>query len=267
MKIGLALSGGGVLGAAHLGAIEQIEANNIKIDYVCGSSVGAIIGMVYCSGGLKKLNNFVDEVKGIKFIENRKLVFLPGPESYFEQIRKILQKYVPQKDFADFKIPFSCVATNIQTGRLEVFASGDPIEAVMASASYPGVFSPQEISGKLYTDGGVARNLPSDIVRRNADFVIGSSIYDINILSRAEVKYMSRLRVLKRTLDIMEKQQSDLMARECDFCFKPNVDSYSWYEFHKVEKIREVGRVCAKEHVGELIKKLSGVPREDGTPR
>jgi len=258
MKIGLALSGGGVLGAAHLGALEQLEKNKIKIDYVCGCSVGAIIGLVYCSGGIEKLNQFVEEVKTIKFVENKKLVFFPNPNGYFDQVRKILRQFVPEKDFSALKTKFSCVVTNIQTSELEVLDHGDPVDCVMASAAYPGVFPIQEIGDKLYIDGGVSRNLPSETVRKNADFVIGSSIYDINILNKTEVKYMNKFRVMKRTLDILEKQLSDMMIKECDFCFRPNVDSFSWYHFAKLNKIREIGRQYAKKHIGELLKKLSG---------
>lgn len=241
-KIGLALSGGGALGAAHIGAIEEIEKAGIKIDYIAGVSSGAIIGLVYTAGGLESLRKFYDDVLA-DFGKKNPLLFAGGPDAAFKYIKTVLEKMCAGRDFKKMEIPFACCATNLATGERQVFDSGDPVAAVMASSAYPGVFAAQNVGGKFYIDGGATRNLPAEETRHaGADFVIGSSIYVVDKIDDRRAGKMNRIEIAGRALNILEKELSRAEEKRCDFCFKPGVEQFAWFDFFKMEKIAAQGR-------------------------
>ncbi len=265
-KIGLALSGGGALGAAHIGAIEEIERAGIKIDCVAGVSSGAIIGLVYCAGGLESLEKFYDDVLA-DFGKKNPLVLAGGPDGVFRYIQSALAKLCGGKDFKDLKIPFLCCATNLATGEREVLNSGDPVAAVMASSAYPGVFAAQNINGKFYIDGGASRNLPAEETRSmGADFVIGSSIYAVDKIDSGRAGKMNRLEIAGRALNILEKELSRIEEKQCDFCFKPAVEQFQWFDFFKMEKIAARGRQNAAAQIADLRARLESGARTERKP-
>lgn len=249
MKIALALSGGGALGAAHIGVIEQIEKAGIKIDLISGVSAGSIIGAIYSAQGIKAVNEFVEEM-GSSFA--KKIISAPTPQKFFDQMTGIIGKYVPN-DFAKLRLPFYPAATDIQTGERVVFSSGNPLLATMASAAYPGVFPIQNIDNHFYTDGGVTGNLPADVAKHmGADFIIGSNIYMLNTISAEEVKKLNAIKIALRTTDILQFESSKTQMRLCKFNFMPNVSTHRWYQFNAMNEIRETGRENAKKQIHEL---------------
>ena len=253
MKIGMALSGGGALGVAHIGAIEEIEKAGIKIDCVCGVSSGAIIGLAYAIGGLDTLHIFYEETLA-NFAKKNKFIFATGPDAAFKYIESALKVLCGSRDFSRLAIPFSCCATNLATGEREVFNSGDPVAAVMASAAYSGVFLSQKVGDKFYIDGGVTRNLPAEEARQmGANFVIGSSIYAVDHVDNAKAGKMGRWEIAARSLEIFEKELSRFEEKQCDFCFKPNSEHFHWFDFFKMEEIAFRGRENAKEQIKNLL--------------
>ncbi len=256
-KIGLALSGGGALGVAHIGAIEELEKAEIKINYVCGVSSGAIIGLAYAVGGLKTLHKFYDEALA-NFAKKNRFLLAKGPDAAFEYIESALEKLCGGKKFDQLEVPFSCCATNLASGERDVFKSGDPVAAVMASSAYPGVFAAQKLDGKFYIDGGVTRNLPAEETRAmGADFVVGSSIYAVDKLTDQRAGKMNRIEIAARSLDIYQKELSELEERHCDFCFKPSVEQFKWFDFFRMETIVEQGRRNAKRQINDLLPLIS----------
>lgn len=259
MKIGLALSGGGVLGAAHLGLLEEIEKNKIEVKIVGGVSSGAIVGALYAAGGVKKIDDFLYDLSAEGLFDKKKILFNALPDKFFTKIESILQKHLPE-NFYDLPINFFCLATNFVKGRPVEFSNGNLVEAVMASSAYPGVFSPRNIEGKSLIDGGVACNLPvSTLKDRGADFIIASSLYNIEEMEQYEEDENNpgRLLVARRALDIMQQHLADYEKKQSDFCFEPPVKSFSWYNFDKMDEIRQIGKDYAKEIMPNLIKKIS----------
>ncbi|MCU0652879.1 MAG: patatin-like phospholipase family protein [Candidatus Pacebacteria bacterium] len=252
-KIGLALSGGGALGVAHIGVIEELEKNGVKIDFVCGTSSGAIIGLPYAAGGLDMLHKFYDDALA-NFAQKNRFLFAKGPDAAFKYIEESLQKLCAGKDFSGLKTSFACCATNLATGEMEILDKGDPVRAVMASSAYPGVFAAQKVGNDFYIDGGVTRNLPAAEVRAmGAEFVIGSSIYSVNRYAADFAGKMNRFEVAARALDIYEKELSRFEEKYCDFCFKPAVRPLKWFDFFKMNEIVAQGRQnAAKEAAGIL---------------
>lgn len=260
MKIGLALSGGGALGAAHIGILEELERNKIKIDRICGTSAGAIVGLLYSAGGSKTLNLFFNRLEKAGLLD-RKNIIIRRNMTIFNQISEILSECVGPRTFSDLNIKFSCVATNIVTGEAEEISSGDLIRAVMASSSYPGVFAVQKIDDKYYVDGGLTLNLPARILKKEeTGFIIGSSLYSISKLDKLDKEGRAEINLIDaaiRSVDIMSKSLAEYEVSECDFCFTPPTESYKWYDLHKMETIRDEGREYVKEKIIELKSALN----------
>lgn len=250
MKIGLALSGGGALGAAHIGVIEELEKAGIRPGLVCGSSAGAFVGLAYAVGGLKGLQEVFGEMSRSRIFSSE-LVIGSMPDQAFKFLAGVLQELIKKGGKTDIR--FACVATDIASGESRLLDSGDPVKNVLASAAYPGVFPIQKIGEAYCFDGGITRNLPAEETRSmGADFVIGSSIYSIAELSQKEVKRMNRLAALARSLDIYEKELSLFEEKQCDFCFKPRTLPFRWFNFSRIEAIKEIGRKHAAVEAAKL---------------
>jgi len=142
----------------------------------------------------------------------------------------------------------------LATGEREVFDSGDPVMGVMASSAYPGVFSAQNIAEKFYIDGAVTHNLPIEETRKmGADFVIGSSSYAVDRITDAKAGGLGRFEIAARALDILGKELSRFEEKQGDFCFKPPVAQYHWFDFFKMEEILEQGRLNASKQISQLL--------------
>ena len=208
-KIGLALSGGGARGAAHLGVIRVLEENNVPIDYIAGASMGSIVGGMYASG--MSVEEIEAELAGIDWGEmfddlpprsdrsfRRKrdddlyrARFKPGfndgsldlPRGLIQgqkidlEFTRLVLPVAAVENFEELMIPFRAVAADIATGEEVVLSSGDLAIAIRASMSIPAVFTPVELDGRLLVDGGIANNLPISVVRdMGADIVIAVDI-------------------------------------------------------------------------------------------
>ena len=245
------------MGVAHIGAIEELEKAGIKIDGVCGVSSGAIIGLAYAAGGLDTLHKFYDGAL-IDIAQKNRMIFAKGPDAASKYIAAALKELCAGKNIEDLPVRFSCSATNLATGESESFFEGDPVAAVMASSAYPGVFAPQGLGGKWYIDGGTTRNLPAEDARAmGADFIIGSSTYVVDAVDDGKAGKMNRIEVASRALDILEKELSRFHEEQCDFCFKPRVDSYKWFDFFKMEQILAQGRMNAANEIKKLLPLLN----------
>jgi len=208
-KIGLALSGGGARGAAHLGVIRVLEANNIPIDYIAGTSFGSIVGGMYAAG--MSVEEIEAELASIDWAEmlddlpprgdrsfRRKrdddlyrARFKPGfndgsldlPKGFIQgqkvdlEFTRLVLPVATVENFEDLMIPFRAVAADITNGDEVVLSSGNLAVAIRASLSIPAVFTPVELDGRLLVDGGIANNLPISVVRdMGADIVIAVDI-------------------------------------------------------------------------------------------
>lgn len=267
MKIGLALSGGGTLGAAHIGVLEELERNKIEINSICGTSSGAIIGLLYADGGLKSIELFFDELKKADLLNKANLI-LKRNSTIFSTVEEILNKCVKAKEFYELKIKFSCVATNLKNGEAVVLKLGNPVKAVMASAAYPGVFPVQQIGSKFLVDGGLTKSLPAGVLKKQGlDFVIGSSLYGIkefdNFDSDGDIK-TNLLDIAARSLDIIQKELASYEIPNCDFCFQPEVHNFRWYDFDLIDEIRKTGKDSAVKHMDDLLSKIASfsVPKK-----
>lgn len=162
-KIGVSLSGGSALGYAHLGFLQAMEEAGYKPDCVVGTSMGAVMGMMYAAGytpqQIKEIikHEKMDSIIHLAFPNKPTLGGLVGTT----RIQKMMQKYVPSNRFEDLKTKFYCCVSNMDTLLPEYHGEGDKlVQYVMASASMPGVFPPMKINDHYYVDGGIHDHLP-----------------------------------------------------------------------------------------------------------
>ncbi len=188
MKIGLALGSGSARGLTHIGVLKALEEKNIKIDYISGSSIGALIGGAYAMGMP------VDEIEKIALQTDWKLMAkLMSPTFSLSAILndkylgEFLNTYFENKTFDDLKIPFSTIATDIETGEMVVINSGSLLTAIRASISIPIILSPVVYKNHKLVDGGLVNPTPVDVVKeQNVDKIIA-----VNLINIAPIKPVS----------------------------------------------------------------------------
>lgn len=268
-KIGLVLSGGGAKGLAHIGVLKEIERAGIKIDYIGGTSMGAIIGALYASGyTANELDSIFRSVDSDALIQD----YIPrGNKTFYEKnndevyaialpfqnlkisIPKALSKgmynynlisrlthhvrYVT--DFNQLKIPFVCVATDIETGEQKVFHEGNLPLVIKASGAFPSLFSPVEIDGRLYVDGGVANNYPVEEVKKmGADIIIGVDVQD-DLKNREQLKGVTNVLVQISNFDMIKRMKNNRLLT--DIYIKPDIAGFSVISFDLGSEIIKKG--------------------------
>lgn len=207
VKVGLVLSGGGAKGFAHIGALKVIEEAGVKIDYIGGTSMGAIIGALYASGyTANELDSIFRNTDFTQLIQDnlprdaktfyekedseRYALALPfnkfkisfpsaisSGQNIYNELVRLLYHVRDIEDFNKLPIPFFCIATNVETGNEVVLNSGYLPEAIMASGTFPSLFEPSEINGQVLIDGGVINNYPvARVQKMGANVIIGVDV-------------------------------------------------------------------------------------------
>ena len=187
-KVGLALGSGSARGWAHIGVIRAIAEAGIHVDYVAGTSIGALVGAVYASGGIETLEDVVLQFdwKQVAFFFD---VVLPKSGLIDgKRVSAFIRSHVKKSNIEDLPIPFCSVATDLSTGNEVVVKEGDIIEAIRASIAVPGIFTPFKKDGKILVDGGLVNPVPVSVAREmGADFVIAVDL-NHNIIAKRKSK-------------------------------------------------------------------------------
>lgn len=172
-KIGLALGSGSARGLAHLGVIRAVQEAGVKVDYVAGTSIGALVGAVYASGSIDSLESTFQKFDWKKMVSFFDVIFPKSGLIDGAKVRDLVRTLVPTEVIEALPIPFCAVATDIQSGKEVVISRGDLIEAVRASIAVPGIFTPVRSNGVLLVDGGLVNPVPVSVARAmGADIVI-----------------------------------------------------------------------------------------------
>jgi NTE family protein len=261
-KIGLALGSGGARGLAHIGVIKVLEQNNIPIDFIAGSSMGALIGSAYASHKDIKLLE-----KTYLAIEWKKIVRLSSDLSIFsgglvagDKIKSFIQSELfCAQDFSDLKIPFAAVATDMSTGESVFLMAGDLLEAIRASISFPGVFKIVKIDGRHLIDGGAVDPVPVDLVKKmGANFVIAVNLEERGgSYLHAEQGSKNLYNNVYSAARIMQKKLAAYSCEGADIVLNPEVGRYMWTQFTDAKKIITEGERAAEAMIPELKRLLS----------
>lgn len=281
-KIGLVLSGGGAKGFAHIGVLKVIEQAGIKIDYIGGTSMGAVVGGLYASGynatqidSIFKKTNFDELLQDFipraskNFYEKRNdeiyAIVLPF-ENFKIGVPEALSKSVYNynlltsltrngrhiRDFNQLKIPFFCVATNIENGEEVILDKGNIVNAMIASSAFPSLFSPVEIEGKLLLDGGIVNNYPVEKVRAmGADIIIGVDVQD-GLSNREDLRKATRILGQINTIQSIERMKTKIA--DTDIYIKPDIKNYGIISFDKGIDIIKKGEEAAFAVYEQLLK-------------
>ncbi|MFV8368939.1 patatin-like phospholipase family protein [Flavobacterium sp. LB2R40] len=282
-KIGLVLSGGGAKGFAHIGVLKVLEEAGVKIDYIGGTSMGAVIGGLYASGYNANqidsifqatnfnelINDFIprssknfyerrnDELYALVLPFNKMKIGIPEALSKgmynYNLLSRITRNVRDVKDFNQLPIPFLCIGTNIETGEEVLLNKGNLAQAMIASSAFPSLFSPVEIDGKILVDGGVVNNYPIEEVRKlGADIIIGVDVQN-DLLDRTQLKDATKILVQITNLQSIERMKRNVS--DTDIYIRPDVTQYGVISFDKGKEIIRKGEE-ATFAVYEQIKKI-----------
>lgn len=227
-SIGLVLSGGGVRGMAHIGLIQALKEHGISATTVSGSSIGALVGALYANdNSVQDMLSLFKETPLFRY--NFLTIVKPGfidTDRYFE----VFKGYFPEDAFDALKRKLYVVATNLQRGEQRYFSQGELIRPLLASAALPPVFSPVELEGELYADGGIMNNFPLEPVMGKVDFVIGSNVSKVGELYQNALK--NSWQITGRVTSLMIYAINRPKLESCDLLL----------EFQALEKIGVLDR-------------------------
>lgn len=235
-KIGLALSGGGARGIAHIGVLAALEKYGIHPEIISGTSIGALVGVLYASG--YEPASILALIKASKLHKVISWAFPSGGLLDLDKIEKLLRSHIPEDDFSALKKRFYCAVTNLNTGKSELISSGKLIDYVLASASIPIVFEPRIINGQSYVDGGILNNLPIEPLLDQANVIIG-----VHVNHNEELKEISGIKAIaERSFRLAISKDVDDKFDRCNLVIDPSaMQQYSVFDFSKADEIYAIG--------------------------
>lgn len=272
-KVGLVLSGGGAKGFAHIGVLKVLEKAGVKVDYIGGTSMGAVVGGLYASGYSAQqidsifkqtdfdalLSDYIprasknfyeknnDERYAFTLPVHKMKVGIPTAISRgmynYNLLNKLLNRVRNIHDFNQLPIPFLCMATDIETGEEVLLNKGYLPQALLASGAFPSLFAPVEIDGKWLVDGGVANNFPVEAIKNlGADIIIGVDVQD-DLKDRKSLRDATKILVQISNLQMIEKMKEKL--NKTDIYIKPDINDYGVISFDQGSEIVQKGEEAA----------------------
>lgn len=275
-KIGLSLSGGGAKGFAHIGVLKVLDSLGVKVDYISGTSMGAIVGGLYASGYTgKDIEKIVLETDFYNLISNQNnraessffdknvdkyllkvpikkgKVTLPSSISSGQKniylLKELFKNVANVNDFSQLPIPFLCVATNLESGATKVFEKGDISEAIMASSAFPSLMDPVKIGDSIYVDGAMTVNFPSEFLKKKGiDIVIG---VDLNQGLNKKDNINSIVDILNQVIDFGIVKETQNQKKFTEVYIHPALGELGVTSFDEKEKILKLGFDEAMKYV------------------
>ena len=280
LKVALVLSGGGAKGYAHLGVLRVLEKENIKIDYIAGTSIGALVGTLYSIGySIDEIEKVLDNLNIENFLESgsdltgldldkketlKKYSFyvnfdnelnyslpkgLRETEELYLVVKNLLKNYENTKNFNNFPIPLRVVATNLNTGETKSFSEGDIAKVLTASMAIPTIFEPVEVNGALYVDGLVSRNLPvEEAYEMGADLVIASDV-GTPVVKKDNYNILS---VLNQMIAIQSSYITKDSKEKATILISPDIKNISATDTTKRKDLIDLGEVATQTQIAKL---------------
>ena len=279
-RIGLSLSGGGAKGFTHVGVLKVLDSLGVKIDYISGTSMGAIVGGLYASGYTgKEIEKVVMETDFYTIIANEKnrkettffdksvdkyILNIPVKDGKFNVLPKAIstgQKNIyllkelfknvsSINDFSKLPIPFMCIATNLESGKIEIFEQGDLVSSIMASSAFPSLMDPVKINDSLYIDGAMTINYPSKPLKdKGIDIVIGVDLSQ-GLANRDNLQ--SAIDILNQVIDFGIQKETKNQYQYTDVNIHPDLTGMTATSYDAKRAILDSGYVEAKKYVETL---------------
>lgn len=269
-KIGLSLAGGGAKGFSHVGVLKVLDSLGVKVDYISGTSMGAIVGGLYASGYSGKeiekivmdtdfyslirdpksrkessfFNKSVDKYLFTIPLKNGKIT-LPSSISSGQKnvylLKELFKNVSNVNDFSKLPIPFMCVATNLESGNMKIFESGDLVQAIMASSAFPSLMDPVKIGDSIYIDGAMTVNYPSKPLKdKGIDIVIGVDLNQ-DLSKREDLNNI--ISILNQVIDFGIQKDTRRQYKHTDINIKPNLTGMTATSYDDKKKILDSGYV------------------------
>jgi NTE family protein len=254
--IGLALGGGFARGIAHIGVLKVLEEENIPIKFVSGTSVGALVGALYCSGlspaeleavaARVRFHSFARwTLSRFGFASNQRMV-------------AFLNSSLKAKTFEDLRIPLAVTATDFSTGAGVVFRSGSLVEPVRASCTYPGMFLPVKFDGRLLVDGMLAYSVPSVPLRQMGATRVLAVHLKGTWINRGGPRHL--FDVIGQCFSIAQEMNSSVWRAASDLVLEPDVSAYGYDDFEHAPALIRAGEIAARAALPEIRKWLHAEP-------
>lgn len=253
ITIGLALSGGTAKSIAHIGVLKAFEEAGVVIDCLTGTSGGAIVGAMYAAG--KSIEDLEHVAANLRWKHLARLTLPRLGIMNNSRMEHFINNLLGEVTFADLKIPFAVVATDLLTGDRVVIKEGSVAKAVMKSSSIPNVFEPIEDNGTMYVDGGLTEYLPVETLRESfhPDIAIGVSLGQRHVQA---VKPRHLLHVAMAVTTIAARatvQRSEALA---DLVIKPPAGRFPSYDLKAGAELMDVGHQAARARMPEILELL-----------
>ena len=281
-KIGLSLSGGGAKGFTHVGVLKVLDSLGVKVDYISGTSMGAIVGGLYAAGYTGKdiervvmdtdfyslitdpkprqetsfFSKSVDKYLLTVPLRNGK-VSLPSSISTGQRnvylLKELLKNVSNIDDFSKLPVPFMCVGTNIESGRMQIFEKGDLVSSILASSAFPSLLEPVKIGDSIYVDGAMSVNFPSQPLKdKGIDIVIG---VDLNQPLAKRENLNSVISIMNQIIDFGIKKETINQYKYTDINIKPDLSGITATSYDNKRQILDSGYVEAVKYV-DILKEL-----------
>ena len=254
--LGLVLSGGGARGIAHIGVIDALRSHGIEPDAIAGSSSGAIVGALAAAGhSTETMLEFFQ--KASPFRLSTVTITKAGILDTAKVVASF-REYFPDDSFEALNTRLFLTATDVINARLRIFESGPLISAILASCSMPMVFTPTEVDGRWYVDGGVINNFPIEPLRGRCDVIVGHYASPLRRVKQADLNGV--LAVAERALDVGMNAASRQKFHECDVLLTcPQLSEYSLFDTKHHHEIADAGRQAALDAMDSIKRALDAV--------
>ncbi|SHH08702.1 NTE family protein [Chryseobacterium oranimense] len=278
-RIGLSLAGGGAKGFSHVGVLKVLDSLGVKVDYISGTSMGAIVGGLYASGYSGKeiekivmdtdfyslimdpksrqessfFNKSVDKYLLSIPLKNGK-ISLPSSISSGQRnvylLKELFKNVSNIDDFSKLPIPFMCVATNLESGNMEIFEKGDLVQSIMASSAFPSLMDPVKIGDSIYIDGAMTVNYPSKPLKdKGIDIVIGVDLNQ-DLSKREDLNNI--ISILNQVIDFGIKRDTKKQYKYTDINIKPDLKGMTATSYDEKKKILDSGYAEGKKYAAVL---------------
>lgn len=278
-KVGLVLGGGGALGFAHIGVLKVLEEQQIPIDYIAGTSMGAIVAGMYASGlSPEEIEHRFTELDWWEVLRDRsphqylayrrkqenerymgaefgfnhwKFQFSPGI-AQGQKLNNILETFALNSagitDFDKLNIPYRAIATDLRTGESVALNRGSLATAMRASMAVPGAFTPVRMGDRVFVDGGILNNIPVDVVKEmGADLIIAVDVGESASQKSEQSDFRSLREVIGRTYTIMQRPDQEKKLTLANLIIAPDLKGFSPTQFHKVSELIPQGYAAADQ--------------------
>lgn len=259
-KLGLALGAGGSRGVAHIGFLQALDEIGLRPDFIAGCSMGAIVGGCYCAGVTPA--EMRTEVSDLKLTDIATLNLSPLHQNgvlKLSKARKLIADVMGEREFSELKIPFVCVATDLDSGKTVVLDRGNVVDAVIASSSIPGVFSPAQFGEyRMLVDGGLLERVPArEVHTMGAEVIVAVDVLgNLPDLKNASGRLFN---TVLRCIDIMETQTSlnkRRFRKFVDLWLEPALEDMDQYSVKNLpfayERGYELG-VAYRERIARMV--------------